>query len=128
MAKQLPKRKFSDIKADYLAAIRNIRQCEQELKQHYPDKDIKTEWKDQIEVDVHYVYVSNEFPDVDRQNEQWVGLQLESSTGVKFHFNFHDLEDVDYLVNNIIDMKDFVEDQNENWTPDEDEDEEEDED
>ena len=121
---KIMKRKLSEVKADYLAAIRTIQECEKQLKTHYPDKDLKTDWKDAIDVDVHYVYVSNEFPSVDRQNEQWVGLQLESSTGVKFCFNFHDLEDVDYLVNNIIDMKDFVEEQNENWSPDEDEDEE----
>lgn len=121
---KLPKRKLSEIKADYLAAIRGIQQYERELKTHYPDKDLKIDWKDEIKVDVRYVYVSNEFPSIEQQNEQWVGLQLETPAGIKFHFDFHDLEDVDYLVNNIIDMKDFVEDQNENWTPDEDEDEE----
>lgn len=117
---KLPKRKLSEIKADYLAAIRGIQQYERELKTYYPDKDMDIDWKDEIEVDVKYIYVSNEFPSIDKQNEQWVGLQFETPGGIKFDFNFHDLEDIQYLVDNIIDMRDFVEDQNENWTPDED--------
>lgn len=122
---KLPKRKMSEIKADYLTAIRNIQQYERELKTYYPDKDLKIDWADRIDADVQYIYVSNEFPSIDRQNEQWVGLQFETPAGIKFHFNFHELEDIQYLVDNIIDMRDFVEDQNENWTPEEDEDDEE---
>ena len=113
---KLPKRKLSEIKADYLAAISSIQQYEKELKTHYPDKDMDIDWEDKIEADVKYIYVSNQFPSIDRQNEQWVGLQFETPAGIKFHFNFHDLEDIQYLVDNIVDMRDFVEDQNENWT------------
>jgi hypothetical protein len=104
------------LKQEIIETFRKLSVLEKEFKTQYPDEEIDMDVKDQLELDVNFVYVSNNFPDVTRQNEQWIGLALYSTTGLKFHFNFHDMDNVDDVLDNMSYLKDFVEDKNENWT------------
>jgi hypothetical protein len=107
-----------ELKQEIIETFKKLSSLEKEFKQQYPDEGVGLDIKDELEVDVNYVFVSNDFPDVTRQNEQWVGLALETTTGLKFHFNFIDMDNVNDVLYGMSDMKDFVEEQNENWTPD----------
>jgi hypothetical protein len=105
-----------ELKREIIDTFKKLSSLEKEFKEQYPDEEIGLGIKDELELDINFVYVSNDFPDITRQNEQWVGLALYSTTGLKFHFNFHDMDNVEEILNGMSDMKDFVEEQNENWT------------
>ena len=108
--------KKEQLKQEIIDTFKKLSSLEKEFKEQYPDEEIGLDIKDELVTDINYVFVSNDFPHITRQNEQWVGLSLETTTGLKFHFNFHDTDNVDDVLNNMSDMKDFVEEQNENWT------------
>lgn len=105
------------LKQEIIETFKKLSELSKQFKEQYEDETIDMDIKDELEQDVSYIYVSNDFPDVTRQNEQWVGLALETSIGLKFHFNFKDSDDVEDLLSNVSYMKDFVEEQNENWRP-----------
>jgi len=105
-----------ELRQEIIDTFKKLKSLEKDFKEQYPDDGIHMDIKDELEVDVNYVFVSNDFPDVKRQNEQWVGLALETTTGLKFHFNFKDMDNVNDVLYGMSDMKDFVEDKNENWT------------
>lgn len=105
------------LKQEIIDTFKKLSSLEKQFKELYEDEEIGMDIKDELEVDVNYVYISNDFPDVTRQNEQWVGLSLETTTGLKFHFNFHDEDNVEEVILGMQEMKDFVEEQNENWQP-----------
>lgn len=105
------------LKQEIIDTFKKLSELSKQFKDQFEDETIDMDIKDELEQDVSYLFVSNDFPDVHRQNEQWVGLALETSIGLKFHFNFKDLDDVEDLLRSVSDMKDFVEEQNENWQP-----------
>jgi hypothetical protein len=104
------------LKQEIIDTFKKLSELEQQFKEQYPYEQIGMNIEDELQLDVDFVFVSNDFPDITRQNEQWVGLSLYSSTGLKFHFNFKDMDNVDDILYGMSDMKDFVQDKNENWT------------
>lgn len=104
------------LKQDIIDTFKKLSELETQFKEQYPDEEVGMDVADELQLDVDFVYVSNDFPDITRQNEQWVGLSLYSTTGLKFHFNFKDEDYVDDVLYGMSEMKDFVEDKNENWT------------
>jgi hypothetical protein len=105
-----------ELKQEIIDTFKKLSSLEKEFKEQYPDEEIGLDIKDELVTDVNFVFVHNDFPDITRQDEQWVGLALATTTGLKFHFNFHDMDNVDDVLYGMNEMKDFVEDKNENWT------------
>jgi hypothetical protein len=104
------------LKQEIIDTFKKLSELEQQFKEQYPYEQIGMNIADELQLDVDFVFVSNDFPDITKQNEQWVGLALYSTTGLKFHFNFKDMDNVDDVLYGMTDMKEFVEDKNENWT------------
>ena len=105
------------LKKEIIETFKKLSSLEKQFKELYEDEEVGLDIKDELVTDVNYVMVHNDFPDVTRQNEQWVGLALETTTGLKFHFNFHDTDNVEEVILGMQEMRDFVEEQNENWEP-----------
>lgn len=105
------------LKQEIIDTFKRLSSLEKQFKELYEDEELGLDIKDELVTDIKYTFVSNDFPDVHRQNEQWVGLAIETSTGLKFHFNFKDLDDVSDVTRELDYMKEFVEEQNENWQP-----------
>lgn len=105
------------LKQEIIETFKKLSTLQKQFKEQFEDEELGLDIADELVADVKYTYVSNDFPDVYRQNEQWVGLSIETYTGLKFHFNFLDLDDVDEVTRDLSYMRDFVEEKNENWTP-----------
>ncbi len=106
----------AQLKQEIIETFKKLSSLEKQFKELYEDEDLDLGWGDRYVASASYTHVTNEFPDITRQNEQWVGLQIETNTGLKFHFDFSDLDDVDDLISSLHELRDFVEDKNENWT------------
>jgi hypothetical protein len=106
-----------ELKQEIIDTFKKLSSLEKEFKEQYPDEQIGLNIKDELVLDVAGVFIHEDYPDMTRQNESWVGLAIGTTIGLQFHFNFKNMEDVDDILYGMNDMKDFVENQNENWQP-----------
>lgn len=107
------------LKQEIIDTIKKLSSLEKQLKEQFPGEECGLTIKDELVLDVDSVFIHEDYPDMTRQNESWVGLSLGTTTGLLFHFNFKNMENVDDILYGMNDMKDHVENQNENWTPEE---------